>query len=210
MWYTTNLAITFWHIHHECDTFYSTSTKNKFVVYLETCNPVYFTDWVFYDFFYKIMCSRVFSIRNTTKPSHISINDNLLFKTIIAQKKHFFIFFSLTNQKRMLKESIPLNRSYLRSTLRYVNFYKNIPKSVYDAMAVPLWALQWILELRQVSRQRYLSCCVKDRAIFSYAVSLLRIRKKELRAFKKNHTCFGIYASATIRKMCKPKHYTKT
>ena len=37
----------------------------------------------------------------------------------------------------------------------------------------------------QVSRQRYLSCCVKDRAIFSYAVSLLRIRKKELRSFKK-------------------------
>ena len=37
----------------------------------------------------------------------------------------------------------------------------------------------------QVSRQRYLSCCVKDRAIFSYAVSLLRIRKKEPRSFKK-------------------------
>ena len=39
----------------------------------------------------------------------------------------------------------------------------------------------------QVSRQRYLSCCVKDRAIFSYAVSLLRIRKKELRSFKKSY-----------------------
>ena len=39
----------------------------------------------------------------------------------------------------------------------------------------------------QVSRQRYLSCCVKDKAIFSYAVSLLRIRKKELRSFKKSY-----------------------